>query len=132
MVLYSSHIINEEYGLQFGDKLIKTLAKKLKNQFPSYGTLNRRGGVEFVIFLEKVTSKLDVSDFVENIIAITSKPIIVSGIEVDIKLNIGISMYLNDGTSLTELLSKANKADRKSTRLNSSHVANSYAIFCLK
>jgi len=110
MELDSFHMINEEYGFHFGDTVIKTLAKKLNDQFPSYGTLTRWGGVEFVILLEKVTSKLDVSDFVENIIAITSKPIIVSGIEVDIKLNIGISMYLNDGTSLTELLSKANKA----------------------
>src|SRR5699024_12735977 len=27
---------------------------------------------------------------------------------------------------------KINKEDRKSTRLNSSHVSNSYAVFCLK
>src|SRR5439155_17122407 len=27
---------------------------------------------------------------------------------------------------------RARRADRKSTRLNSSHVANSYAVFCLK
>src|SRR5690625_6050847 len=29
-------------------------------------------------------------------------------------------------------MSAAMSADRKSTRLNSSHVANSYAVFCLK
>src|SRR5690625_698693 len=32
----------------------------------------------------------------------------------------------------TLLKNKAAKADRKSTRLNSSHVANSYAVFCLQ
>src|SRR5690625_4298670 len=110
MELDSFHMINEKYGFHFGDTVIKTLAKKLNDQFPSYSTLTRWGGVEFVILLEKVTSKLDVSDFIENVIAITSKPIIVSGIEVDIKFNKDIRIYLNDGTSLTELLSKANKA----------------------
>src|SRR5690625_6190568 len=34
--------------------------------------------------------------------------------------------------SYLELVRKIKKADRKSTRLNSSHVAISYAVFCLK
>src|SRR5690625_5330488 len=41
-----------------------------------------------------------------------------------------------DGTSLTtragEPITTAPAGDRKSTRLNSSHVAISYAVFCLK
>src|SRR5436305_4333199 len=37
------------------------------------------------------------------------------------------------GTAITEYLLSANQAlDRKSTRLNSSHVRISYAVFCLK
>src|SRR5256885_11238149 len=32
----------------------------------------------------------------------------------------------------SELLSVANERDRKSTRLNSSHLVISYAVFCLK
>src|SRR5690625_5541117 len=33
---------------------------------------------------------------------------------------------------LAWLITTARRRDRKSTRLNSSHVANSYAVFCLK
>src|SRR5207253_10463382 len=36
------------------------------------------------------------------------------------------------GDVLRDLAPEAAKADRKSTRLNSSHVAISYAVFCLK
>src|SRR5690625_6348831 len=36
------------------------------------------------------------------------------------------------GQHFTEALLKTRLADRKSTRLNSSHVAISYAVFCLK
>ena len=36
------------------------------------------------------------------------------------------------GKHTNELEVKMNHADRKSTRLNSSHLGNSYAVFCLK
>src|SRR5690625_5636736 len=36
------------------------------------------------------------------------------------------------GTTLEEATDRAHELDRKSTRLNSSHVAISYAVFCLK
>src|SRR5690625_5483206 len=36
------------------------------------------------------------------------------------------------GRTFQESLQKALRGDRKSTRLNSSHVAISYAVFCLK
>src|SRR5690625_7056256 len=41
-----------------------------------------------------------------------------------------VSDKLNE--SLFQRIKQELKKDRKSTRLNSSHVANSYAVFCLK
>src|SRR5699024_11779931 len=38
---------------------------------------------------------------------------------------------LKEGASI-EFIAKVTKLDRKSTRLNSSHVSISYAVFCLK
>src|SRR5699024_12637249 len=43
----------------------------------------------------------------------------------------GINVYSIDFISLTLLL-LISRSDRKSTRLNSSHVSISYAVFCLK
>src|SRR5690625_6032801 len=45
-----------------------------------------------------------------------------------------ISTSLNSGATviLNDFYKRYSKKDRKSTRLNSSHVANSYAVFCLK
>src|SRR5690625_6800683 len=40
--------------------------------------------------------------------------------------------YLNQGTNTLQSSSYDRTGDRKSTRLNSSHVAISYAVFCLK
>src|SRR5690625_5894573 len=46
--------------------------------------------------------------------------------------DLGATRYLNNGELLTDEDLKSLREDRKSTRLNSSHVAISYAVFCLK
>ena len=56
--------------------------------------------------------------------------------KIDFKL-IGISLFIALIISIYTFFDGAgvrsvNKRDRKSTRLNSSHVVNSYAVFCLK
>src|SRR5690625_5487282 len=40
--------------------------------------------------------------------------------------------YSGYGLQVADLIQEGNIGDRKSTRLNSSHVAISYAVFCLK
>src|SRR5690606_42027820 len=50
-----------------------------------------------------------------------------------IMANIDFALESLDPTAPTELAESLREArDRKSTRLNSSHVKNSYAVFCLK
>src|SRR5690606_11290538 len=43
-----------------------------------------------------------------------------------------VSITLGEDTLELEAVSSSRVSDRKSTRLNSSHVKNSYAVFCLK
>src|SRR5690625_6885754 len=47
-------------------------------------------------------------------------------------LDIGLGIDLQDQDAASEKISAITEQDRKSTRLNSSHVAISYAVFCLK
>src|SRR5690625_6046650 len=49
-----------------------------------------------------------------------------------ISADLGIETEVGIGLGSTALQAEENAQDRKSTRLNSSHVANSYADFCLK
>src|SRR5256885_3737999 len=43
-----------------------------------------------------------------------------------------IRLYSGEWTSSTHITSASSDVDRKSTRLNSSHLVISYAVFCLK
>src|SRR5690625_5688934 len=45
---------------------------------------------------------------------------------------IGVLLWFTGHSLSAVFLDGRNEADRKSTRLNSSHVAISYAVFCLK
>src|SRR5690606_39962389 len=47
-------------------------------------------------------------------------------------LSIASNTYFNTNLSFKQLCEVTRKGDRKSTRLNSSHVKNSYAVFGLK
>src|SRR5690625_6574754 len=99
-----------------------TNALKLNNEFSSFSSGGRECSVSFMILL-RMTFCLRSS----------------SGVMVSISVAASSSIYFT-ARSLKSLLSnfglmgivKANKTDRKSTRLNSSHVAISYAVFCLK
>src|SRR5690625_6783887 len=47
-------------------------------------------------------------------------------------LEIGFNIEGVDDSEINQILNAVIEKDRKSTRLNSSHVAISYAVFCLK
>src|SRR5690606_39861706 len=65
-----------------------------------------------------------------RMIRVISAPYQIKQNKVEIGVSIGIAIAPRDGLELEKLASSAE--DRKSTRLNSSHVKISYAVFCLK
>src|SRR5438445_2104004 len=63
----------------------------------------------------------------------TLKPGRLSGVIIDKYSAIERTVYcFIPGRSLIDLATASMMTDRKSTRLNSSHANNSYAVFCLK
>src|SRR5438067_9570566 len=51
---------------------------------------------------------------------------------VGVALIVGFDLRASNLTALVEMAVRFDARDRKSTRLNSSHVSISYAVFCLK
>src|SRR5437899_10286151 len=60
------------------------------------------------------------------------KKAIHSGVDVLVNTATRINLVLQPGTAQETVIVTAELPDRKSTRLNSSHLGISYAVFCLK
>src|SRR3712207_6853564 len=85
--------------------------------FP-YTALFRSGGDEFAVLVEDVRAEQDAIRVAEDIAALFVHPFPVAGRDHFVTASIGIAL--------------SDRADRKSTRLNSSHANISYAVFCLQ
>ncbi|MBT2659214.1 diguanylate cyclase [Bacillus sp. ISL-18] len=105
-------MINDTFGHQMGDEIIKQISHKLSELVPKTGFLARIGGDEFVILLKY----LKVSE-VEEFARLLIKDIPSSQLE-EIKTSpsIGISIYPKDGDNLITLLRCADIAMYKAKK----------------
>lgn len=103
--------LNDNFGHQIGDELLKTIAIKLSDCIRDVDTLSRVGGDEFVIVLEELHRKKDVSLIAEKIKECFSENIVVMKASIKITLSIGIAVYDHDsGETLEGLMKKADIA----------------------
>src|SRR5699024_11611960 len=82
------------------------------------GNLDARSGREVMAIMSEA-----VRDLGQSIVLVTHDPLVAAHAD--------RVVFLADGTPVTELDEAISAEDRKSTRLNSSHVSISYAVFCL-
>jgi len=100
--------VNDTYGHEVGDHLLKTLGGLLKECIRNEDTLSRISGDEFVILLEN-TSYENAEMVAEKIREKLKQPVQIRSIELRISISIGIAVYPDDGTEMSELLDKADK-----------------------
>ena len=98
--------VNDTYGHDVGDQLLRTLGGLLKECIRNEDTLSRISGDEFVILLED-TSYANAERVAREIQAKLAQPRLIRGIELTIDISLGIAVYPDDGTEMSELLRKA-------------------------
>jgi diguanylate cyclase (GGDEF)-like protein len=103
-------IVNDTYGHNIGDLLLKSVAQKLKNLVREIDTVGRIGGYEFIILLTDISDISGVSKVARKIIDQLSLPLEIEKNTLRISASIGISIYPTDGETLQELLARADKA----------------------
>ena len=112
--------VNDTYGHQIGDLLLKTLGGLLNECIRDEDTLSRISGDEFVILLED-TSYANAEKVAHKIHTKLARPVLIQDIELNINLSLGIAVYPNDGTEMSEILRKADarmyKAKEQSKRV---------------
>ncbi|NPA41683.1 MAG: EAL domain-containing protein [Aquificae bacterium] len=101
--------INEVYGTNVGNEILKMVAGLLRNNLFERDIVGRIGGDEFAV-LAKGVSKKDVTTITHKLFSMFSKPFQIDGKLVKVNINVGASIYPSDATTAQELLEKASTA----------------------
>ena len=102
--------INDTLGHRVGDKLLKTVAKRLAACVRESDTLARLGGDEFVAILVGVNTAEGITTVAKKILMLISEPIYVDDQEIYTSGSIGIAVYPMDGDDSHTLLKHADLA----------------------
>jgi diguanylate cyclase (GGDEF)-like protein len=81
--------INDSLGHAVGDKLLQSVAKRLKEIVRTTDTVCRQGGDEFVVLLTEIERRIDAAQVAEKLIAAFALPHIIHECELQITLSIG-------------------------------------------
>jgi diguanylate cyclase (GGDEF)-like protein len=99
LVLDRFKVINDTYGHEKGDILLKQVSERLTSIARRNDTIARMGGDEFTVLLEgtSVDSIIGASTFAQKILGLFNYPFRIDNHEFYVTCSIGISLYPNDG-----------------------------------
>ncbi|MHB1053321.1 MAG: diguanylate cyclase domain-containing protein [Thiobacillus sp.] len=102
--------INDTYGHDIGDSVLRAISQRLKENTRVDDTVCRHGGDEFLYVLMEVRDEGDITLITQNILKVIQEPCDVGGLELILSASIGISIFPKDGTTADSLIKKADKA----------------------
>lgn len=101
--------INDSYGHEVGDQLLKAISKRLRQCVREEDTVARLGGDEFTILLADMDQN-SVTQVLREILASMQEPIVLGETPLYTTFSIGISRYPQDGKSPDILIRNADTA----------------------
>jgi two-component system CheB/CheR fusion protein len=101
--------VNDVFGHDAGDLLLKEVSKRIKHFIRPQDTLSRLGGDEFVVLLNAMKCDL-VVDFADRVITSLVEPYLIQDNLLNISASIGVSVYPDHGLDYDTLLKHADVA----------------------
>jgi diguanylate cyclase (GGDEF)-like protein/PAS domain S-box-containing protein len=102
--------VNDSRGHETGDKLLKTVAQRVRSTMRADDLVVRMGGDEFVVVMRGIRSTDQVSEAAARINRALSAPMVVDGRTLVTTVSIGVALYPNDGADMGELLRHSDTA----------------------
>ena len=102
--------INDMLGHEIGDKLLVEVAQRIRATLRDQDTVARLGGDEFAVVLEGVSEAREVLPVIERIIDSLAEVTTIGGHEINSSTSVGIAMFPENGSNLSELLRAADLA----------------------
>ena len=101
--------VNDAFGHHLGDRLLREVAQRLRQQLRGLDTLARIGGDEFVM-LVRLAEANDAPQVAARQVSLLSRSFQVDEHQLQISASIGIALYPGNGVSAEELLMNADAA----------------------
>lgn len=102
--------VNDTYGHEAGDDLLKEASERLRKVFREMDTVCRLGGDEFTVILPETGGRDDVERVAERLMEIFDIPFTVGSRDILLQISVGISIFPDDGDDDQTLLKKADLA----------------------
>jgi len=102
--------INDTYGHQTGDLLLKEVAARISRCVRGVDTVSRQGGDEFVVILADIGGVDQAAHVAGSVMQAITQVDRVDGHEISLSASIGISIYPSDGEDADTLLKHADVA----------------------
>jgi len=117
--------INDGYGHEAGDAVLRAIAERLRQSTRSDDTVSRHGGDEFLYLLLEVKREEDIATVAAKLANVIQGPceVRVGGVvtRLSVKASIGISIFPKDGTTAGELIGGADQAMYVAKRSGTGH-----------
>lgn len=95
--------INDSLGHNYGDEVLKGIAKVLQHSIKDVGVVFRQSGDEFIITIENI-NPLFIENIINKIIQNSFIPLHVLEERINVSFSIGVAQYPKDGSSLNEII----------------------------
>ena len=102
--------VNDTFGHQFGDALLKQVAFRLQNQIRGEDVVARLGGDEFAVVIPKASDSNAVATTARRILGTLEQPFVIEGQVLEVGGSIGIALFPEHGTDARTLLRRADVA----------------------
>jgi diguanylate cyclase (GGDEF)-like protein/PAS domain S-box-containing protein len=102
--------VNDVFGHDIGDLLLKAVAERLAGMFRSSDTVARLGGDEFLVIMEEASEPEECAALAERVIRNISEPIEIQGRAIQIGASVGMAFCPNDAEEVTTLIKHADVA----------------------
>ncbi len=99
--------INKKYGAEISNKIIKLIGERIKRHIRNTDIVAKLGGDEFAILFTGLKDLIDAVTLEVKIKDIFEKPFEISGLEIKININAGVSVYPVDADSFVKLFENA-------------------------
>lgn len=102
--------INDLYGLETGDRVLKEVGRRIEEQLDEGDTVARFGGDEFNLILTDVDELPQISEFLNRLLNSVNQPILINDKEIKTTISIGVSFFPTDANDAETLLKCADSA----------------------